>query len=85
MKISYDFSTGKRGPVDRPSPGHTEITLLLDDQVIDWFRQQVNAAGRGDYQELINAVLREHINRSSSDPLEETLRRVIREELSAAS
>ena len=85
MNTSYDFNTGKRGPVARPSPGHTEITLLLDDQVIDWFRQQVNAAGGGDYQALISAALREHIQRRASDPLEETLRRIIREELRAAS
>jgi uncharacterized protein (DUF4415 family) len=85
MKTSYDFSTGKRGPVVQSSPGHTAITLLLDDDVITWFRHQVNAAGGGDYQALINAALREHIQRRSSDPLEETLRRVIREELRAAS
>lgn len=85
MKTSYDFSTGKRDPVAQSSPGHTEITLLLDDDVITWFRHQVNAAGGGDYQALINAALREHIQRRCSDPLEETLRRVIREELRAAS
>jgi len=85
MKTSYDFSTGKRGPVAQPSPGHKAITLLLDDEVIDWFRQQVNNVGGGDYQALINAALREHIQRRSSDPLEETLRRIIREELRATS
>ena len=83
MKTSYDFSTGKRGPVTQPSPGHTEITLLLDDEVIAWFRQQVNSSGGGDYQALINAALREHIRHRSTEPLEETLRRVIREELRA--
>ena len=56
----------------------------LDDEVIDWFRQQVNDAGGGDYQTLINAALREHIRRRSGDMLEETLRTIIREELRAA-
>jgi hypothetical protein len=52
--------------------------------VIDWFRQQVNDAGGGDYQALINAVLREHIRRREGTDLEETLRKVIREELRAS-
>jgi len=85
MTTSYDFSTGKRGSVVQAPSGLTEIKLLLDDEVIDWFRQQVNEAGGGDYQALINAALREHIHRRSTDPLEETLRRVIREELRATS
>lgn len=85
MKKTYDFSKGTRGSVvAAANPGQTPITLPLDDEVIDWFRQQVNDAGGGDYLVLINAVLREHIRRSSGHLLEETLRRVIREELRAA-
>jgi uncharacterized protein (DUF4415 family) len=85
MKKTYDFSEGRRGAVAPPTnPGQTPITLPLDDEVVDWFRQQVNDAGGGDYLVLINAVLREHIRRSSGDLLEETLRKVIREELRAA-
>ena len=33
----------------------------------------------GNYQSLINLALREHVNRSG-EPLEETLRRILREE-----
>jgi len=85
MKKTYNFSEGRRGAVAPPTnPGQTPITLPLDDEVVDWFRQQVNDAGGGDYLVLINAVLREHIRRSSGDLLEETLRKVIREELRAA-
>lgn len=84
MNTSHDFSAGTRGPILPPAPGQTPITLRLDDAVIDWFRQQVNDAGGGDYQALINAVLREHIRRREGTDLEETLRKVIREELRAA-
>jgi hypothetical protein len=56
----------------------------LDDDVLAWFKEQVHRAGGGNYQTLINAALREHIKRSD-EPLEETLRRVLREELTHAS
>jgi uncharacterized protein (DUF4415 family) len=84
MKSFYDFSTGTRGPVVPPAPGKSTITLRLDDEVIDWFRQQVNAAGGGNYESLINTALREHIQCQGHAQLEQTLRKVIREELRAA-
>ena len=57
---------------------------VRDDEVIAWFRQQVNDAGGGDYPHLMNVALREHIQHRSGGGLEETLRKVIREELRAA-
>ena len=60
--------------------GKTRITIRIDDDVLDWFREQVDAAGGGNYQKLINLALREHISRRR-EPLEATLRRVLREEL----
>ena len=80
MKDEYDFSQGKRGALDPIPPGKTRITIRLDDDILDWFRSQVNAAGGGNYQTLINDALREHIQHRK-EPLEETLRRVVREEL----
>lgn len=82
MKKEYDFSGGKRGPVLAPPPGKTRITIRLDDEILDWFRAQVDAVGGGSYQTDINTALREHIHRRR-EPLEETLRRVLREELEA--
>jgi uncharacterized protein (DUF4415 family) len=79
MKDEYDFSTGVRGAIDPMPPGKTRITIRLDDEVLDWFRAEVDEAGGGNYQTLINAALREHI-RQRREPLEETLRRVLREE-----
>lgn len=79
MEAEYDFSQGKRGAIE-PTPGKTRITIRLDDQVLAWFREKVHQAGGGNYQTLINEALRQHIQRSR-EPLEETLRRVVREEL----
>ena len=79
MKKEYDFSRGKRGPVIPLPPGKTRITIRLDAEILDWFRAQVDAAGGGNYQTLINDALQEHIARRR-EPLEDTLRRVLREE-----
>lgn len=80
MRKEYDFSKGKRGAVIAPDPSKTRITIRLDEDIIDWFREQVNAAGGGNYQSLINKALREYIEHRT-EALEKTLRRVIREEL----
>jgi uncharacterized protein (DUF4415 family) len=49
MRKEYDFSKGKRGAVVAPDPGKVRITIRLDADVIDWFRDQVTAAGGGNY------------------------------------
>lgn len=82
MRKEYDFSRAQRGPVVPVPPGKTRITIRLDDDLIEWFKGQVHTAGGGNYQTLINAALREYVARKR-EPLEETLRRVIREELRA--
>ena len=84
MKREYNFANAKRGPVVSVPKGKTRITIRLDDDVLEWFRQQVNLAGGGNYQSLINEALRQHIRRNQ-EPLEATLRRIIREELRDAS
>lgn len=84
MRKEYDFSKAKRGPAVRLPKGKTRITIRLDDDVITWFKRQVDKAGGGNYQSLINAALREHMQRSD-EPLEVTLRRVLREELRSTS
>jgi len=79
-KPEYDFSQGRRGPVVPPPPGKSRITIHLDNEVLDWFRNKVHEAGGGNYQTLINQALREYIQ-SREGILAETLRRVIKEEL----
>jgi uncharacterized protein (DUF4415 family) len=81
MKENYNFSYGKRGAIDPLPPGKTRITIRLDDDIIEWFRQQANAQGGGNYQTMINDALREYIQ-SQQEPLEDIVRRVVREELS---
>ncbi|MCJ7532389.1 MAG: BrnA antitoxin family protein [Anaerolineales bacterium] len=80
MKAEYDFSKAKRGAVIPLPPGKERITIRLDADILDWFRQQANAQGGGNYQTMINQVLREYIMGHQA-PLEELLRRVVREEL----
>ncbi len=80
MKDEYDFSNGKRGAVLSIPPGKERITIRLDADVLDWFRGQADLQGGGNYQTMINQALRETIARRQI-PLEELLRRVVREEL----
>jgi uncharacterized protein (DUF4415 family) len=82
MKAEYDFSKAKRGAIVAPTPGKTRITIRLDNEVIDWFRAQVNNAGGGNYQSLINEALKDYVKQRG---LETTLRRLIREELRRAA
>jgi hypothetical protein len=80
MKKYYDFSRGKRGAVIRAPAGKTRITIRIDDDLLEWFKKQVHKAGGGSYQNLINHALRAFIDAQEQD-LEDTLRRVLREEL----
>ena len=80
MDSEYDFSKGKRGAVEPVPPGKTRITIRLDDDILAWFRASVHEKGGGNYQTSINDALRQHIQQKR-EPLEETLRRVLREEL----
>ena len=83
MKSEYNFSKGKRGAVIPVAKGKTRITIRIDDDILDWFRSEVDAAGGGNYQTLINNALHSYIE-DQKEPLEETLRRVIREDLKTA-
>jgi len=78
MKREYDFR--KRGAVVKVPPGKTRVTIRLDTGLLDWFRNEVDKAGGGNYQSLINLALWDFVSRSH-ESLENTLRRVIREEL----
>jgi uncharacterized protein (DUF4415 family) len=84
MLEEYDFSQAKRGPIVLPGPNKTRITIRIDTDILNWFREQVNASGGGSYQTLINQALREYIQNQRED-WETTLRRVIREELQLAN
>jgi uncharacterized protein (DUF4415 family) len=80
IQPEYDFSKGRRGAVLPLPNGKQRITIRLDKDVLDWFRQLVLTRGGGNYQTAINQALREHMLGHQA-PLEELLRRVVREEL----
>jgi uncharacterized protein (DUF4415 family) len=80
MKKEYDFSKGRRGAVVIVPVNKTRVTIRLDDDILDWFRAQVDDAGGGNYQTLINETLRSFVH-GKQEALEATLRRVIRDEL----
>jgi uncharacterized protein (DUF4415 family) len=80
MKKEYDFKRGKRGAVIKTPAGKTRITIRIDDDILQWFRDQVHAVGGGNYQTMINSALREYLDRKAYS-LTDTLRSVVREEL----
>jgi uncharacterized protein (DUF4415 family) len=59
MRKEYDFSKGKRGAII-PAKGKTRITMYLDDEVLDEFRERAETTGVG-YQTLINEALKKYI------------------------
>lgn len=90
MKAEYDFSKAKRAK-DVPhlaklqaqaAAGKSRITIYLDNAVIQSFRQRAEDEGRG-YQTLINEALRASVQQAVEPITEETLRRIIREEIHA--
>ena len=80
MKKGYDFSKAKRGAVI-PEGGKTRVTMYLDNDVLEVFRERADRSGKG-YQTLINEVLREHLGTETLNA--RTLRKIIREEINRA-
>ena len=80
MKEEYDLTNGTRGAVI-PANGKTRITIWLDDDIIEAFRNRVDAEGIG-YQTLVNQTLRASL--TTKNPMDEKLlRQIIREEVQA--
>ncbi|MEI6825254.1 MAG: BrnA antitoxin family protein [Desulfuromonadales bacterium] len=83
MKTEYDFTKGTRGAVVPTEKGKTRVTIRLDDDVLEWFKTKVDEQGGGNYQTMINSVLRSHIKQDR--PITELLREVLREEFKFAA
>ena len=79
MKKEYNFTKAKRGAVV-PQKGKTRITIYIDDDVLEQFRERADEAGHG-YQTLINDALKQFLSKSQQLVNESVLRRVVREEL----
>ena len=67
----------------KADPNKIRITIRLDGDIIEHFKKRVHDEGGGNYQTLLNDTLRQYIQ-SETEPLEDTLRKVIREELKLA-
>ena len=80
-EAEYDFSMAKRGAV-MPQTGKTRITIYIDDDVLETFRERGDNAGKG-YQTMMNEALRDYLGNVKQPLDEEILRRVIQEELRA--
>jgi uncharacterized protein (DUF4415 family) len=85
MRKEYDFSKAKRAKdvphlarLQAEAKGKTRITIMLDNFVIEAFRELAEVEGIG-YQTLINRTLRQAL--TDEQITEESLRRVIREEM----
>lgn len=79
MKKEYDFKGAKRGPLIR-NKGKTRITIYIDDDVINYYRDRADQEGKG-YQTMINNVLRTSISLSKERISKDDIRSIFREEL----
>jgi len=61
MRDEYDFSEAERGSVVEPPGGKTRITPRLDEDLVQWFKAQVEAKGGGNFQAMINSALRNYV------------------------
>lgn len=82
MKREYDLSKGKRGPVVPLPPEKIRITIRLDRDIVDQFREKVRKDHRGNYQTLINDALRDYLHRPTiAQQVGAEVRSVLRQEL----
>jgi uncharacterized protein (DUF4415 family) len=89
MRSNYNFSKAKkRGPVI-PEPAldreKVKISIRIDQDVLERFFELADkSGGKVGYQSLINSALRGYVE-GKAPQIEDTLRRIIREELSGAA
>ena len=78
MLAEYDFSKGKRGAVISQK-GKTRITIWVDSDILEWFRDESEREGRG-YQTEINQALRNYIKQDKRS-IQDIVRDAVRQEL----
>lgn len=83
MRTSADLSSEQPSPGVAALPPTSTTPVAVDDYVAGWFRNRADRTGHPDFQALINAALHDYICRVE-EPLERTLRRVLRDELRKA-
>lgn len=90
MRKEYDISQGKRASAiphlaklqAESSKGKVRITTYLDSDVLGLLKARGESENKG-YQTVLNELLRKQFE--TEKPLEEILRKVIREELKNAA
>lgn len=61
MKEEPNFSQDKQGRINSSLSAKKSLATMLDNDILEWFCDQPQTANGGNYQALINKVLREHI------------------------
>ena len=76
------FTGARRGAIIPAEAGKTKLSIRIDNTVIAYFRSQVEQAGSGNYQTLINDALVAHIQQRA---VVDGVRQVVREEMAASA
>ncbi|MBF0137760.1 MAG: BrnA antitoxin family protein [Magnetococcales bacterium] len=62
-KEGFDFSNAKRGPIIPQTRKTERLIFRIDADIIAWFREYVENAGGGDYEQMMNDALREYVEK----------------------
>lgn len=77
-----DFTGATRGAVIPAEAGKTKLSIRIDNAVLAYFRAQVEQAGAGNYQTLMNDALVAFIQQRS---VVDVVRQVVREEMAVSA
>lgn len=87
MRKHYDFTQAKAAKdvphlskFHKQNSGKTRITIMLDNVILDTFKERADDRGIG-YQTLINQTLLAAITNDAESLTPELLRKILREEL----
>jgi uncharacterized protein (DUF4415 family) len=81
MKKASRVKKRKRRVVAKPLTEKLRIGIRLDRDIVEYFRNQVKQARRGNYQTLINDALKEYIQRPTlAEQVTAEVRTVLHEE-----
>ena len=83
MRAEYDFSKGERKALI-PSKGKTRISIFIDNEVIEAFRERAESEGTG-YQTMMNEALKAHLAKGEKPVSESRLRAILQEVLPPAA
>jgi hypothetical protein len=59
MKLKYDFSKARRGPLVPKDPSKTLVTIRLDNAALGYLAEMIDRSGGGSMENVVNTVLRD--------------------------